>query len=226
MYLLFKEAKLLQSREELWEIRKHEILALPDPLASLSAEQRQGFDWMRGELETVFKKDIKQGQIVFRAMPIGNEHVLRGFVTHFVIDNIVCSQEEVHKRLASLLGSDYECQEPCQCPRRLLSNSMTEALCRQNAGPSKERILHNVMAEYMLVSRPQINLPNSTSIANTPVVSRPNSLNGSTALAVGLSDTTTIMSSGSHEGSSGSNICGSCVRHEFGCSQHFRRCGK
>ena len=107
--------------------QKHEVLNLPDPLASLSAEERLGFDWMRSELETVFKKYVEQGQIVFRAMPSGNEHVLRGFSTHFVIDsNIVCSQLEVHKRLAASLGSDYECQESCQCQRRVLTNSTTD----------------------------------------------------------------------------------------------------
>ena len=68
---------------------------------------------MRSELTTVFNKHIKPGaEIVFRDMRPGNEHVVRGFTTHFVIDSyIVCRLEEVHKRLKVLLGSDYECQE-------------------------------------------------------------------------------------------------------------------
>ncbi len=164
MYLLFKEAELLQSREELWEVRKHEILALPDPLASLPAEQRQGFDNIRKEVETLFKKYVKCGQIVFRAMPAGNEHMLQGFTTHFVVDsNMVCSTEDVHQRLAALLDSDTACQQPCQCRRSLLISSMTDALSRQKDGPSKERILHDVMGEYMLVTRYEMNLPASSS---------------------------------------------------------------
>ncbi|DBA84447.1 TPA: hypothetical protein ACH3X1_006080 [Trebouxia sp. C0004] len=134
VYLLFKEAKLLQSREDLWEIRKNKILALPNLLDGMSAEQRIGLDWMQDELLKVFRKCVKPGQNEFRAMPLtgghSNEHVLCGFTTHLVIDiNIVRCPEEVRKRLAAMLGSHYECQEvDCQCQRKLLSNSMADAL--------------------------------------------------------------------------------------------------
>ena len=202
VYLMFKEAKLLQSREALWEIRKDEVLALPSP----SAERRHGLEWMRSELTTVFKKHIKPGaEIVFRDMRPGNEHVVRGFTIHFVIDSyIVCRLEEVHKRLKVLLGSDYECQEPCLCQRRLLNNSMIDALSRQKAGPSRDRIYQNIMAEYMLVSRPQINLAQVTSIPNSPAVSRPNSANASMAPVVGLFENALLSNAASHEGSLGS----------------------
>jgi len=185
VYLLFKEAKLLQSREELWEIRKNEILAFPDPLLGLSAEERYGFDYFRSELETTFRKYVKPGQIVFRAMPLpgghSNEHVFRGFTTHFVIDfNILRSLDEVHKQLAAKLGSDYKCEEAdCLCKRKLLSNSMVDALSRQKGGPSRDRICFNVMAGYMQVSRPpHVNLSQSTSIPSSPAVSRPSSAHG------------------------------------------------
>ena len=175
-----------------------QILALPDPLKHLSAEQRHRFDWILSELATLFRKYIKPGQLEFRAMPLGNEHVLQGFTTYFLIDsNIVSSQVEVHKRLAAMLGSDYECWEPCQCPRRLLVNSMTDALSRQKAGPSRERIWHNVMAEYMLASRPQTNLPLYTSTANSPAVSQPNTAPGSTPPVVN----TSVRSAATHEDS-------------------------
>ena len=209
LYLLFKEAKLLRSREDLWEIRKNEILALPDPLLGLSAEKRVGFDWMRSELETTFRKFVKPGQIVFRAMPLtgghSNEHVLRGFTTHFVIDvNIVGSQEQVHKRLAAL-DLDYKCQEAdCQCQRTLLSNNMIDALNRQKGGPSRDRIWQNVMAEYMQVSRPQINLSKSTCIPSSPAVSRPNSAHGSA-----------VRTAANYGGSPGSRPASS-VDHESG----------
>lgn len=83
MYLLFKEADLLPSREQLWESKKDEILALPDGLADMRVEQRpaaeQAFRFMRSELETVFKKYIQPGQIVFKRFPKGNEHAVLGF---------------------------------------------------------------------------------------------------------------------------------------------------
>lgn len=63
LYLLFKEAKLLQSRGELWEIRKNEILAMPDPLDSLSPEEKQVFETMRSELATVCKKYVNKDQV-------------------------------------------------------------------------------------------------------------------------------------------------------------------
>lgn len=89
----------------------------------MSAGRQEAFHFMRSELETVFKKYIVPGcSIVFKEMPTGNEHAVLGFTTHFVIDiNIVCRPEQVHKRLAALLRSGFECQEPCQCPRRLLN---------------------------------------------------------------------------------------------------------
>ncbi|KAL0040317.1 hypothetical protein WJX77_003270 [Trebouxia sp. C0004] len=157
VYLLFKEAKLLQSREDLWEIRKNKILALPNLLDGMSAEQRIGLDWMQDELLKVFRKCVKPGQNEFRAMPLtgghSNEHVLCGFTTHLVIDiNIVRCPEEVRKRLAAMLGSHYECQEvDCQCQRKLLSNSMADALSSPERWTIKDRIWHNVMAEYMQV---------------------------------------------------------------------------
>lgn len=185
VYLLCKEAKLLQSCEELWEIRKNEILAYPDPLLGLSTEERYGSDYFWSELETTFRKYVKPGQIVFRAMPLtgghSNEHVLRGFTTHFVIDsNILRSLDEVHKQLAAKLGSDYKCEEAdCLCQRKLLSNSMVDALSRQKGGPSRDRICFDVMAEYMQVSPPpHVNLSQSTSIPSSPAVSCPNSAHG------------------------------------------------
>lgn len=171
-YLLFKESGLLPSREQLWEMRKLEILALPDPLANLSAEQRRGFDSIRDEIEKVFKKYIQPGQIEFRAMPAGNEHVLRGFTSHFVIDsNIVCSIEEVHKRMEALYGSDSECQQSCQCLRQLLILSMADALSRQTHGHSKDRIYREVMAQYIRCCECDISLP---SVVSPPVSSAAN----------------------------------------------------
>ena len=181
MYLLFKQAGLLQSQEELWEIRKVEVLAKPDPLAgNLSAEQRQAFESTRDEIAKVFKNYIKQDQIVFREMPPGNEHVLRGFTSHYVIDsNIVCRPEVYHKCLADLYGSDSECQQSCQCLRQLLIHSMADALSRQKGGPTKDCILHDVMAQYIRYSRYELNLPTVTppavSAAVTPDASRPSS---------------------------------------------------
>lgn len=202
VYLLFKEAELLQSREDMWELRKREILALPDPLKDMSPEQRYGYDWILSEQQTVFKKYIQPGQIEFRAMPHGNVCVVRAFTTHFVIDiNIVSSQEEVHKRLAALLESDYDCQQPCQCQRKLLVDSMIDGLCRQKGGPSRERIWHNIMAQYMLVSQPSVNLPMYTNTTNSPAVGCPNSASSSTPPVVRHSDTNTVRSAAIHEGS-------------------------
>lgn len=182
MYWLFKEAKLLKSREELWQIKKDEILKLPDPLDGLSPEKRGGFDWMRSELETVFKNFVKPGQIKFRAMPGKNQHVLLGLQTDYVIDiNLVWDSEEVHKQLAKQLGSGHKWQRPCICQRRLLNSSMIDALCRQTDGPSRQAVTNTIVAEYMMVSRPDFDLASSTSAAGTPVPSRPSSANGSPA---------------------------------------------
>lgn len=128
IYLLIKEVNLLQSREQLWEIRKEEILALPDHLASMSAEKRlqaeEAYNFMHSQLETVFKKFFQPGRrIVFKEMPAGNEHAVRSFTTHYVIDtNIVCRREQVHKRLKALLGSDFECQEAMSMPAQQQHN--------------------------------------------------------------------------------------------------------
>ena len=87
----------------------------------------------------------------------------------------------------------------------LLNNSMIDALSRQKAGPPRDRIYQNIMAEYMLVSRPQINLAQvTTSIPNSPAVSRPNSANASMAPMVGLFKNALLSNAASHEGSLGS----------------------
>lgn len=214
MYLLFEEAGLLQSREQLWEIKKKEILALPDPLDSILDKRRRlevegAFHFMSHELVTVFKKYIRPGQIVFKKMPDGNEHAVLGFTTHFVIDiNIVCDPEQVHKRLAALWGSDFECQTRCQCQRRLLNDSMIEAISRQTGAPERQRIMAIVMAEYMLFSDQNIDLVNATSFANGPNVSRPNSATGPAA-PVRPSGTANFMSSADDGGSFSSRPAGS-----------------
>ena len=78
MYLLFQMDGLLQSRDELWEVRKEEIRAMPDPLdasqGELSADQKQALCSMREELGKVCKKYVTADQIVFRKMPAGNQH--------------------------------------------------------------------------------------------------------------------------------------------------------
>ena len=183
-YKLFRDSGLLPSRQVLWDRRESEILNLPDPLAYLSTEQRGGFDSIRDEVEKVFKKYIQPGQIEFRAMPTGNEHVLRGFTSKFVIDsNIVCSIVEIRKHLKALNGSDCECQESCQCMRQLLILSMAEALSRQNMGHSKDRIYHDVMAQYIRYSEYEISLPSvispAVSSAVNPGGSQPNSATNS-----------------------------------------------
>ena len=181
---MFQDAGLLKPREELWEDRKHQILTqLPDPLAaSLSAEEKDGFDKMRIEVETVCKKYVKEGQIVFREMPPGNEHVLRGFTTHFVVDSrIVCNPEEVHRKLAEM-GSGTQCQPPCQCHRILLSFSMADALSRQN-GPSKESIMRDMLGNYILETSYQMVLPKSIPSSNPPSSSQPSSASASAAPA-------------------------------------------
>lgn len=104
-YLLFRKAGLLQSREDLWEIRRQEILAQPDPLQGLLAEKKAGYENLVKELETVCKKHVIPGQICFREFPLGSLHVLRGFSTDFVVDSIiVCDLDQVHSRLAAMLG--------------------------------------------------------------------------------------------------------------------------
>ena len=216
MYLLFERAGLLQSREQLWEIRKKEILAMPDPLDSIPdkgqrLEAERAFHFMCSELETVFKKYIRPGQIIFKKMPDGNEHAVLGFTTHFVIDiNIVCKPEQVHKRLAALWGSDFECQTRCQCQRRLLNDSMIEAISRQTGAPARQRIMAIVMAEYMLVSEDQnIDLVNATSFANGPNVSCPNSATGPAAPSVRPSGTANFMKFVDDGGSFSSRPAGS-----------------
>ena len=148
----------------------------PRPYSWPASSWRHTFFILKDELKKVFKKHIKQGQVVFKEIPAGNEHVVRALTSHFVIDvNIVCNNVEVHRLLTAVLKSDTECAEPCQCLRRLLNISMTEALSRQKDGHSKERILHNVMAGYMEVSRYDLNLPAVPSAATSPAVSRPSS---------------------------------------------------
>ena len=193
VYLLFQRYHLLSSHEEIWERRKQDVLALKDPTLGLQASWRQTFLTIRDELEKVFKKYIKPNQIIFRSMPAGNEHVLRGFTDLFVIDvNIVCNTAEVHKQLEAVLGPDNACHqvEGCQCLRRLLNSSMTDALSRQKKGPSKERILHNVMAGYMEVSKYDLVLPKVTSAAASPVVSHPGSAPGNMAPAASTAPNT------------------------------------
>lgn len=186
VYLLFKAAKLLQSRDQLWEHKKEQMLAMPDPLLFMAAQPRQGLERLRMELEQVFSKYVQQGQIVFRNMPVGNKHVLRGFVTHFVIDvQIIGSITEVHRLLQASLGSDAVCQQPCQCPRQLLVSSMTDALFRQKGGPSKESIMHNVMGQYLHVSRYELHLPASSSSPSRHPNSAPDGQHASNAVDAG-----------------------------------------
>ena len=185
LYLMFQDAGMLKSREELWEIRKHQILTeLPDPLAaSLSAEEKDGFEKMRIEVETVCKKYVKEGQIVFREWPPGNEHVLRGFTTHFVVDSrIVCNPEEVHKKLAAM-GLSNRCQPPCQCHRILLSISMADALSHQKDGPSKESIMQDMLGNYILATSYQVVLPKAIPSSNPPSSSQPSNASASAAVA-------------------------------------------
>lgn len=100
-------------------------------------------------------------------MPGRNLYVLRGFTIHFVIDtNIICNHEEVQKRLTRLYGADSECQSPSQCARQLLIHSMADALSRQK-GASKDRILHDVMGQYIRYSQYELNLPTVSSAANS-----------------------------------------------------------
>lgn len=68
VYLLFKKAGLLQSQEQLWELKKLEILALPDPLESMTAERREPLDRLCEELESKFSKFVKPGQIIFKTI--------------------------------------------------------------------------------------------------------------------------------------------------------------
>ena len=152
---------LLQSRDQLWEAKKLQMLAMPDPLESMEAQAKQSLLNLREELAQVFSKYVRQKeQIVFRKMPDGNTHVLRGFITHFVIDTeIIGRNTEVHRLLQASLGSDAICQKPCQCPRQLLVSSMIDALSRQKGGPSKESVMHNVMGQYLQVSRYDLHLP-------------------------------------------------------------------
>ena len=172
---------------------------------------------MRSKLETVFKKFIRPGQIVLRQMPNGNEHAVLGFTTHFVVDiNIVCRPEQVHKRLAALLGSDFECQTRCQCQRRLLNDSMTEATSRQTGGPTKQRIMGIILAEYLLVSQDRsIDFVNATSFANSPGVNCPNSATGHASSSVRPSDTA---NPANDAGSSGSRPAVP-MDHLSGCSR-------
>ena len=145
VYLLFKAAAFLQSRDQLWEAKKLQMLAMPDPLESMEAQGKQRLLSLREELAQVFSKYVQQKQqIVFKKMPDGNTHVLRGFTTHFVIDTEIISRHtEVHRLLQASLGSDAICQQPCHCNWQLLVSSMIDALCRQKGGPSKESIMHS-----------------------------------------------------------------------------------
>ena len=137
------------------------MLAMPDPLESMGAQAKHTLLNFRDELAQVFSKYVQQKeQIVFRKMPDGNTHVLRGFSTHFVIDTQIIGEiTEVHRPLQASLGADAICQQPCQCPRQLLVSSMIDALSRQKGGPSKERVMHNVMGQYLQVSRCDLHLP-------------------------------------------------------------------
>lgn len=153
-YLLFKRAKLLESREQLWERKKQEMLAMPGVL------ETPGLVSLRQELANKFSKYVTTDQIVFKEMPLGNKHVLRGFTTHFVIDtHILGDMDKVHSLLQASMDSDNICRQPCTCQRHLCMNSMVDALCRRNHGESKARILNSVMANSLLDSQYDLNIP-------------------------------------------------------------------
>ena len=211
---MFRDAELLKSREELWEIRKHQILTeCLDPLAaSLSAEEKEGLEKMRIEVETVCKKYVKEGQVVFREMPPGNEHVLRGFTTHLVVDSrIVCNPEEVHRKLAEM-RPDMQCQPPCQCHRMLLSLSMPDALSHQKDAPSKDLIMRDMLSNYILATSYPVVLPKSVPSFNSPSSSQPSTANGPAAPASGPAPTASAL--GSNVGDQVSNAAASAGQEQ------------